>query len=72
LPHPDAIRCAYVRASIEHFRGNLSKASRALGIPRRTLQRMLKKNPDRRHGDVEKCDGNCQACIESKLGKVIA
>jgi transcriptional regulator with AAA-type ATPase domain len=53
MPHPDAVRCAYARLMVEHFKGNLSKACRAMGLHRRTLQRMLKKNPDRRIGRPE-------------------
>ena len=66
MPHPDAVRCAYIRMSIQHFRGNLSKAGRAMGIPRRTLQRMLKKNPDRRKGEKEPCNGKCSACVAKR------
>jgi len=52
--------------SIQHFSGNLSKAGRAMGIPRRTLQRMLKKNPDRRKGEKEPCNGKCSACVAKR------
>jgi hypothetical protein len=62
MPHPDSVRCAYIRLAVEHFKGNLSRTSRAMGLHRRTLQRMLQKNPDRRVGKGQECRGDCVVC----------
>jgi hypothetical protein len=61
LPHPDAVRDLYLRLVLERFSGNLTKSSRATGLHRRTIQRTLWKNRDRRHGDAEPCSG-CVFC----------
>lgn len=38
---PRELAWLYVRAAYEQFDGNMSKTARALGMHRRTLQRML-------------------------------
>lgn len=64
--HPDALRCAYIRTVVEHYGGNKSVAAKAMNLDRRSLQRMMLKNPDRRKGEVQPCKMVCHKCREAK------
>jgi ActR/RegA family two-component response regulator len=59
LLHPDALRCLYVR-TLQDRHKNVSKVARLVGLPRRTVQRMLLKHPDQRTG--QPCAKHCHEC----------
>lgn len=66
LLHPNAIADIYVRVALKQSNGNVSRTARALGLERRTLQRMLYKNVDKRAGEQMRCPpGGCQLCVKS-------